>query len=132
MGVSSLLSEGLDSSSEEIIQSFSDKFQVPYLTASVAAMKPGMLESSTYYTVSALSEAYQILCESSRLSFQIFSQSPATYLKVLYTASGNKFDLLSSNLNWCNKFEWKSFETPSSNFHIGHIRCKLDILHTRS
>ena len=36
------------------------------------------------FTVSAISEAYQMLSEQTRLSFQIFSQSPATKLKVLY------------------------------------------------
>ena len=42
------------------------------------------------YTVSALSEAYQMSSESSRLSFQIFSQSPATKLKVLYNQKSSE------------------------------------------
>ena len=42
------------------------------------------------YTVSGLSEAYQILSESSRLSFQIFSQSPATKPKVLYNQKSSE------------------------------------------
>ena len=45
-GASSLLSVGLDGPSEEILQSYSDKFQIPYLTASAVTMKPGMLKVS--------------------------------------------------------------------------------------
>ena len=52
------------------------------------------------YTVSALSEEYQMLSESSRLSFQIFSQSPATKLKVLYNQkSSERYQHLSELVN---------------------------------
>ena len=37
-----------------------------------------------------LSEAYQMLSESSRLSFQIFSQSLTTKLKVLYNQKSSE------------------------------------------
>ena len=60
------------------------------------------------YTVSALSEAYQMLSESSRLSFQIFSQSPATKLKVLYNQkSSERYQHLSelANKNHQRRFQ---------------------------
>ena len=52
--------------------------------------------------------------------FRFLENSILVHSKIKFElmAPGNKFDLLSSNLNWCNKFEWNSFETPSSNFHI--------------
>ena len=61
-----------------------------------------------YYTVSALSEAYQILSESSRLSFQIFSQSPATKLKVLYNQNSSELYQLPSEL--ANKNHQRRFQ----------------------
>ena len=60
------------------------------------------------YTVSALSEAYQILSESSRLSFQIFSQSPATKLKVLYNQNSSELYQLPSEL--ANKNHQRRFQ----------------------
>ena len=61
-----------------------------------------------FYTVSALSEAYQILSESSRLSFQIFSQSPATKLKVLYNQNSSELYQLPSEL--ANKNHQRRFQ----------------------
>ena len=63
---------------------------------------------SCYYTVSALSEAYQILSESSLLSFQIFSQSPATKLKVLYNQNSSELYQLPSEL--ANKNHQRRFQ----------------------
>ena len=60
------------------------------------------------YTVSALSEAYQMSSESSRLSFQIFSQSPATKLKVLYNQKSSEQYQLPNEL--ANKNHQRCFQ----------------------
>ena len=53
-----------------------------------------------HYIVSALSEAYHMLSESPRLSFQIFSQSPATELKCF--TIGNQVNSISIQVS--NKY----------------------------
>ena len=63
---------------------------------------------TSQYTVSALNEAYQMLSETSRLSFQICSQSPATKRKVLYNQKSSEQYQLSSEL--ANKNHQRRFQ----------------------
>ena len=74
-----------------------------------------------WYTASALIEAYRMLSEQSRLSLQIFSQSPATKLKVLYNQKSSEQYQHPSEL--ANKNHQRHFQIKQTLLHVHKIVC---------